>query len=139
MTEKIFPAKLEELDNVLAFMEIECENAGCSPKDQMQINICLEEMFVNVAHYAYGDAEGDVLLKVSSENDEITITLEDSGKPYNPLEKEDPDITLTASERPIGGLGIYMTKKIMDEVSYIYEDGKNKFTMKKQIKGPVCK
>lgn len=133
MIEKIFPAKVEELDNVTAFIEEECEKIECPLKDQMQINIALEEMFVNVAHYAYHPEDGLVEVQVSGEDKTLTISLIDTGTPYNPLAKEDPDITLEANERQIGGLGIFMTKKIMDEVEYKFEDGKNIFTMKKKV------
>lgn len=133
MVEKIFPAKVEELDNVTAFIEEECEKIDCPLRDQMQINIALEEMFVNVAHYAYHPEDGLVEVQVSGEDKTLTISLIDSGTPYNPLAKEDPDVTLDAGDRPIGGLGIFMTKKIMDEVEYKFEDGKNIFTMRKKV------
>ena len=99
----------------------------------MQIQVCVEEMFVNVAHYAYNGAEGTVTLDIDVDNGVMTITLTDEGMQFDPLAKKDPDITLAASERPIGGLGIFMVKKSMDEVEYKRENNKNIFTMKKKI------
>ena len=130
-------AKDENLQKVLELAEAAMEECGCPMKLQIMTTICLEEMAVNVFHYAYpDDPEAEkALLTVEIQEDDgfLEITLIDSGIPYNPLEKEDPDITLSAEERGIGGLGIYMTKQKMDEVSYRYEDGKNIFTMKKRM------
>lgn len=87
-----------------------------------QIDLAVEEIFVNIAHYS-GSAEACV--NCSFENDKLEVTFSDSGVPFNPLAKPDPDITLNAEEREIGGLGIYLTKKFMDTVSYEYKDGMN--------------
>ena len=99
----------------------------------MQVEIAVEEIFVNVAHYAYAPNTGSVTVgvKISDDPRFATITFKDGGKPYNPLAKPDPDVTLPADEREIGGLGIFMTKKVMDELSYEYTDGKNVLTLKK--------
>lgn len=133
MTEKTFPATDESLADALAFVEEELEKYDCPVKTVMQITICVEEMFVNVAHYAYADTEGEVTLTMDIENRLFSITLTDAGLPFDPLAKEDPDITLSAEERDIGGLGIFMVKKSMNEVTYERKDGKNIFTMKKEI------
>ena len=133
MSVRVFPATDKALTDALAFVEDELTAAGCSMKTLMQIQICVEEMFVNVAHYAYNGAEGTVTLNIDVENGLMTITLTDSGLPFDPLAKDDPDITLSAAERPIGGLGIFMVKKSMDEVEYNRKDDKNIFTMKKHI------
>lgn len=87
-----------------------------------QIDLAVEEIFVNIAHYS-GAAEA--IINCSFENDKLEITFSDSGVPFNPLAKPDPDLTLNAEEREIGGLGIYLTKKFMDTVSYEYKDGMN--------------
>ena len=87
-----------------------------------QIDLAVEEIFVNIAHYS-GSAEA--CINCSFENDKLEVTFSDSGVPFNPLAKPDPDITLNAEEREIGGLGIYLTKKFMDTVSYEYKDGMN--------------
>ena len=127
-------ADTAELDNVLSFADAILEELGCSVKAQMQIDIAIEEIFVNIAHYAYPEAEGEAVIYVESgEGPSVTITFEDEGIPYDPLQNEDPDITLSAEDRPIGGLGIFMVKKSMDEVSYEYKDGKNRLTIKKSF------
>lgn len=127
-------ADTAELDNVLSFADAILEELGCSVKAQMQIDIAIEEIFVNIAHYAYPESEGEAVISVDSgEGPSVTITFEDEGIPYDPLKNEDPDITLSAEDRPIGGLGIFMVKKSMDEVSYEYKDGKNRLTIKKSF------
>lgn len=132
MEEKVFPAQTSELDNAMSFITEGMEAAGASMKTVMQVSVAFEEMFVNVAHYAYPDKDGDVTIGFGAEDNEITIQLTDSGIPFNPLEKAEPDTTLSAEERQIGGLGIFMVKKTMDDVSYEYKDGKNIFTMRKR-------
>ena len=104
-------------------------------KTQTAICVALEEVFVNVAHYAYGEGEGDVRLSISfeAESRNITFRMADKGIPFDPLKKPDPDITLSAEERKIGGLGIFITKKTMDTVTYAYENGENILTMIKKI------
>ena len=128
-------ADTAELDNVLSFADAILEELGCSVKAQMQIDIAIEEIFVNIAHYAYPEAEGEAVIYVEpgEGSSSVTITFEDEGIPYDPLKNEDPDITLSADDRPIGGLGIFMVKKSMDEVSYEYKDGKNRLTIKKSF------
>lgn len=133
MMTKVFPATDEALADAIAFVEEELEKLDCSMKRVMQITVCVEEMFVNVAHYAYGCGQGDVALTFDHDGRTVSITLTDSGMAFDPLAKADPDITLSAEERRIGGLGIFMVKKSMDEVSYERKDGKNIFTMKKEI------
>ncbi len=129
------PAKIEQLDNVLDFINTELENQNCPMKAQMQIAIAVEEIFVNIASYAYQPVEGDATIRCEVGGDplEVTIQFLDHGKPYNPLKKEDPDISLSAEDRPIGGLGIFMVKKSMDSIDYEYVDGKNILTIKKSL------
>ena len=135
-------AKLERLKEVLAFLDGILEEADCPPKAQMQLEIALEEMFVNIAHYAYEKtdvpkaeqfAEITVCVTESDGVRYALVRLCDRGIPYNPLAKADPDTTLSATDRPIGGLGIYMVKKSMDRVEYEYRDGRNIFTMGKKL------
>ena len=128
-------ADVNELQRVLNIVEGCVQEIDCSPKALMQINVAVEEIFVNIAHYAYSDKTGDAVIEVeiSSEPKAITITFIDSGVKYDPLAKPDPDVTLSAKERKIGGLGIFMTKKFMDELSYEYRDGQNVFAMKKNL------
>lgn len=133
MIEKTFPATDDSLAGAISFVEDELNKLECSSKNIMQITVCVEEMFVNVAHYAYGGETGEVTLVIDNENSTVSITLVDSGAPFDPLKKEDPDITLSAEDRQIGGLGIFMVKKSMNEVTYERRDNKNIFTMKKNI------
>ena len=135
MTVKSFPAKTEELSDVLGFVDQTLEECGCPMKIQMAICVAIEEVFVNVAHYAYSGGEGDVTFGIGfdEESRAITFRMTDRGVPFDPLNKPDPDITLSAEEREIGGLGIYITKKTMDEVTYAYENGENILTMIKKI------
>lgn len=133
MIEKNFPAKDDALADAMAFVEDELDKLGCSMKEVMQITVCVEEMFVNVAHYAYEGNDGEITLSIDDKNGNVAITFTDEGKPFDPLEKEDPDITLSAEDRQIGGLGIFMVKKSMNEVHYERKDGKNIFIMKKNI------
>ena len=132
---RTFPAKTEALTDVLAFVEQILEKYECSMKIQTAICVAIEEVFVNVAHYAYGEAEGDVKFDITFDKDTRTATfrMADKGVPFDPLKKPEPDITLSAEEREIGGLGIFITKKTMDLVTYAYENGENILTMIKKI------
>lgn len=133
MMERVFHATDEALSEALAYVEEQLERYDCPMRTVMQITVCVEEMFINVAHYAYPDGTGMVTINLDLENGMFSITFIDEGVPFDPLKKEDPDITLSADDREIGGLGIFMVKKSMNEVSYEYKDGKNVFTMKKKI------
>ena len=132
MKELVIEAKTGNLDAVLDFVGAELEAAECPVKLQTQIAIAVEEVFVNIAHYAYNPEVGGAVIRVAVD-DEVTIEFEDSGRPYNPLEKDDPDITIGAEEREIGGLGIFMVKKIMDAAEYRNEAGKNILCVRKAI------
>ncbi len=123
----------DNLHLVLDFIDSELEASNCPTKKKMQIAIVVEEIFINVAYYAYFPDTGTVLVRCQVENNppQITIQFIDSGKPFNPLDKKDPDITLTAEERDIGGLGLYMVKKSVDCVNYEYQNEKNILTIKK--------
>lgn len=133
MFELTVAAEIDRLHDVLAFVDDLLEAHDCPMKAQMQIDVALEELFVNIAHYAYPDSAGEAVIRVGFTAEAVQITLIDSGIPYDPLAKPDPDITLGAQDRPIGGLGIFMTKKLMDDISYQYSDGNNKLTIKKRI------
>ncbi|WP_026663166.1 ATP-binding protein [Butyrivibrio proteoclasticus] len=127
-------ATKENLIAVNEFVETNLEKIDCPMKAMMQINVAVEEIYINIASYAYGDASGqaEILLDTDTPG-QVSIVFKDSGTPYDPLAKEDPDITLSAEERGIGGLGIFMVKKSMDDVKYRYEDGKNILTLIKKI------
>ena len=135
MTNQTFPAKTEALPDILGFVEETLEGYGCPMKIQMAVCVAIEEVFVNVAHYAYGNGDGDMNLGIGfdEENRTITFRMTDKGVPFDPLQKPDPDITLSAEEREIGGLGIFIAKKTMDSLRYSYENGENILTMLKTI------
>ena len=125
----------ENLKTVLSFIEDHLNGIDCPPKARMQIGLAAEEIFVNVAHYAYAPKKGNVTIRVelTEEPKEARITFIDRGLPYDPLQKADPDVTLSAEDRPIGGLGIFVTKKVMDDVAYEYRSGQNILTMRKNL------
>lgn len=133
MKEMTLLAKTEYLDQVLDFVNGFLEEKNCSMRAQMELDIAIEELFVNVASYAYRPKDGPVTIQVSFEENMVSIVFIDGGKPYNPWEKEDPDITLSAEERQIGGLGVYLVKNTMNQVDYRYEDHKNILTIRKKI------
>ena len=133
MPGRTFPAEDKALKEVLAFTEEQLEAAGCPMKKIMPITVAIEEMFVNIAHYAYPDSTGTVRDSIESGDHCVTFRLADSGVPFDPLARPDPDVTLSSKERKIGGLGIYMMKQTMDDVSYEYSNGENVLTMKKNI------
>ena len=129
------PAQTEELKKVLAFVDSRLEAADCPVKTQLQIDVAVEEIFVNIAHYAYADGDGtaEITARVEGDPAEAVIEFRDAGVPYDPLSRPDPDVTLSAEDRRIGGLGIYMVKKSMDAVRYRHEDGRNVLTIRKRI------
>lgn len=135
MAEITVAATLENLDMVTDFINEQLEKADCSMKLMTQVDLAVEEIYVNIAHYAYHPEVGEAVVRceVSGDPLQIIIGFEDHGKPYNPLEKEDPDITRSAEERPIGGLGIFMVKKLVDDISYEFKNGKNVLTISKKM------
>jgi anti-sigma regulatory factor (Ser/Thr protein kinase) len=132
MIEKIFPAEIKELSSVLVFLEEELDKAQTNPKLMVTFAIAVEELFVNVAHYAYPDSKGTAKIGIDTSGDSIVVQISDSGIPFDPLAKPDPDVTLAAEDRKIGGLGIYMVKKSMDSVVYEYKDNQNILTISKR-------
>ena len=135
MKELTVDATIENVAAVTAFVDEQLEQIGCPIKTQMQVDIAIDELFGNIAHYAYNPEVGAATVRVEVSEDPlaVVITFIDNGVPYDPLAKADPDITLSAEEREIGGLGIYMVKRSMDDVSYEYKDGKNILRIKKNI------
>ena len=126
-------ATKDNLYKVMEFVDEFLEEKNCLPKAQTQIDLSVEEVFVNIANYAYRDSKGDCEIIQSYSNGEFTITFKDSGMPFDPLAKADPDNSLSADERQIGGLGVFLVKKNMDEVTYKFEENKNILTLKKRI------
>ena len=125
----------ENLQEVQDFVEEHLAAVDCPPKAVMQIGVAVEEIFVNITHYAYNPETGKATVRVEIGDDpvRVTITFIDHGVPYDPLAKEDPDVTLSAEERDIGGLGIFMTKNLMDDVTYEYKDGQNILVLQKKL------
>lgn len=127
-------ATMDNLDTVLSFVEERLENMDCPMKISMKVAVCVEELFVNVVNYAYDGCVGKCLVVFEGAENEpckAIITMVDEGKAFNPLEKDDPDTTLDADNREIGGLGIFMVKNIMDKISYDRKDEKNIIIMEK--------
>ena len=131
--EKKFNASMDELDNVLNFIDNEIKDINDN-KLLTKFNLVVEEIFVNIVSYAYEDNSNNntVTISIKDNDDKTIITFIDSGKHFNPLIKDDPDISLSADERPVGGLGIYLVKKMMDNVEYEYKDNKNILTIEKR-------
>ena len=135
MKELTIAATVENIEVVTDFVNQQLELLECPMKAQMQIDIAIDELFSNIAHYSYNPEVGHATVRVEVVENPlaVTITFIDNGIPYDPLAKEDPDLTLSAEERQIGGLGIYMVKKSMDEITYEYKDGQNILSIKKCI------
>ncbi len=127
------PAKLEGMDVILAFVSLLLDTHDCSPKARTQVRMAVEELYVNVTLYAYPSGDGWAEIRGSIEDGIATFVLIDSGNPFNPLEKPDPDILLSGEDRGIGGLGIYMVKTMLDDVKYVYQDGCNRLTLRKKL------
>ena len=137
MKELTIAATVENIETVTNFVNEQLDAFDCPMKAQMQIDIAIDELFGNIAHYAYNPDVGEATVRVEvTENPlAVVITFIDKGVPYDPLAKDDPNTTLSADEREIGGLGIYMVKKSMDDITYEYKDGQNILKIKKIFKG----
>lgn len=135
MNEMTVEAKVENIPAITAWIDEELEKVGCSIKAQMQIDVAIDELFSNIAYYAYAPDTGEATVRFGFDpaSRTATITFIDSGKPYNPLERNDPDITKTVEERTVGGLGIFLVKKTMDSLNYHYSEGRNIFSIQKKV------
>ena len=135
MKEMTIAATVENIDVVTDFVNEQLEVYDCPMKAQMQIDIAIDEFFSNIAHYAYNPETGDATVRVEVVEDPmaVVITFIDKGIPYDPLKKADPNTALSAEEREIGGLGIFMVKKTMDDITYEYKDGQNILKIKKNL------
>lgn len=135
MKELVIEAEKNNLPQVLEFVDEQLEAVDCPMMTQTTIDIAVEELFVNIASYAYNPEIGIAVVQVTVHDDPLSveITFIDNGTQYDPLAKADPDTTLSAAQRQIGGLGIFMVKKSMDAVNYEYKDGKNILTIKKTL------
>lgn len=135
MKEMNIEATIDNIPTVTAWVDEQLEALDCPMKAQMQIDIAIDELFSNIARYAYNPETGPATVRVEvAENPmAVVITFIDQGIPYDPLKREDPNTHLPAEEREIGGLGIFMVKKTMDDITYEYKDGQNILTIKKNI------
>jgi anti-sigma regulatory factor (Ser/Thr protein kinase) len=135
MKELTINATVDNIQTVTEFVDEQLENYDCPMKAQMQINIAIDEIFGNIAHYAYNPDTGSATVRVEVLKEPLSVIIAfiDNGKPYDPLKTKDPDITRSIDEREVGGLGIYMVKNLMDEILYEYKDGKNILTIKKNM------
>lgn len=135
MRELTIDATVENIVRATAFVDGQLESLGCPVKAQMQIDIAIDELFGNIAHYAYHPGVGPATVRVEVVEEPLSVVVSfiDNGIPYDPLSKADPDVGLPLEEREIGGLGIYMVKKSMDEISYEYKDGQNILRIRKNI------
>ncbi len=128
-------ARIENIPAVTDFVNEHLARLDCPPKAQSQIDVAVDELFGNIAHYAYAPDTGQATVRVEAAESprSVTVTFTDKGRPYDPLAAEDPDVTLSAEERQVGGLGVFMVKQIMDEVKYEYRDGQNILTIRKEL------
>lgn len=128
-------ALTENLPQVLAFIDAQLEEHNCPMKILSQIDLAVEEIFVNIASYAYNPNVGPATIRTEVNDNPLSVVISfvDKGVKYDPLAKPDPNTKLSADERPIGGLGIFLTKKLMDDISYEYKDGQNILTIKKLL------
>ncbi len=135
MKELTVDAAVENIEVVTDFVNEELEKLDCPLKARRQIDVAIDELFGNIARYAYSPDVGKATVRFAVEENplEVTITFIDNGIPFNPLEKSNPDTRLSAEERPIGGLGIFLVKKSMDMVEYEYKNGQNILKIKKNI------
>ena len=135
MKELTLEAVKENITAVTMFVDEQLEALECSMKAQMQLDVAVDELFTNIASYAYPSGTGNATIRLDFDPADrmFSITFIDSGIPYNPLEKPDPDVTLSAEERSIGGLGIFLVKKTMDDMTYRYENNQNIVTIRKKI------
>ena len=131
---KLDEARLDRLDEVLSFVNGILEEMDCPMKLLMQLDVAVEELYVNIAHYAYAPGSGPATIRVGTEPERVVaITFIDRGMPYDPLARPDPDVTLPAEERQIGGLGIYLVKKSMDDMTYRRDGDRNVLTIRKRV------
>lgn len=135
MKELIVEADTKNLEQVLEFVNQQLDIRNCSEQEKIEIDIAVEEIYVNISSYAYGSERGKAGIRCGIEESPLQVIIQflDNGKPYNPLEKPDPDISLSLEERQVGGLGIYLVKQSMTSVEYEYVDGKNILTIRKKF------
>ena len=135
MKEWTFEANIDRISWLTDQVNEELEKLDCPMKAQMQIDVAIDELLANIASYAYDLDAGETTVRFDFDADTRTVSLTfiDSGVPYDPLAKPDPDVTLSVEEREVGGLGIFLVKKTMDDMTYVRRDGRNELTIRKRI------
>lgn len=133
MEELRIDASMENVDRLISILDERLEAVDCPMKAQLQLDVAVEEVFGNICQYAYGQASGEAIVRMNITEQEASITFIDEGAPFNPLEKEEPDVEMEAMSENVGGLGIFMVKESMDAVTYEYNDGKNHLTIVKYL------
>lgn len=128
-------AKIENVDQVIEFINKELDAFGCIAKAKTEIDVAVDEIFANISNYAYNPNVGSVTIQIEKLDNPnaATITFIDSGVPFDPLIKKDPNVSLSAEERQVGGLGIFIVKKTMDKVEYEYKNNQNILKITKNI------
>ena len=125
------PATMDHFEESLGFIEERLRAAGIDERILTKVLTASEEIIVNIIQYAYQENEGDFMIEIEDHPDRTTLSFSDYGQPFDPLKKPDADTSLKAHEREIGGLGILMVKKLMDDVQYDFSDGRNTLTITK--------
>ena len=135
MKEWTFEASIDRIPWLTEQIDTMLEELDCPMKVQLQIDVAIDELIANIASYAYGNGSGSATVRFDFDADTrtVAITFIDSGMPYDPVGKPDPDVTLSAEKREVGGLGIFLVKKTMDDMTYIRRDGRNELTIRKRI------
>jgi len=128
-----FNASLEVFDSAREYVEEQLEICEMGPAKIMQMSLVFEELFANIANYAYPDGNGKVLIDVFREGTRAVLRFTDNGFAFDPLAKDDPDISLGIEDRPIGGLGIFLSRKLSDSITYKRENEQNILTVEKEI------
>ena len=130
----VLPNDVQEVPKLAGFIDEFCETCGIDMSTTMSLNLAIEEAVVNVMDYAYPNGgKGDVYIEAECDNDVMTFIIRDNGIPFDPTKASEVDTTLSAEERPIGGLGIHLVRTIMDTEEYNYTDGQNVLTLKKKL------
>lgn len=138
MLEKRVPARMEYMNGVLEAFRGYLKEVGCPEETVLHLEIALEELFTNIASYAYEEEPGQVRVSCGFEDGELVLEVEDSGISFNPLERGAPDFQIPIEERPVGGLGIHMVRQFVDSAEYQYRDGHNILRLKKCIRPKLC-
>ena len=135
MKEMAFTASIDMIGPVTDFVNEILAGLDCPEQSRIQIDVAVDEILSNIIRYAYPSAPGPATVRVEVEKDPLTVvmTFIDRGAPYNPLTAKAPDITLPRRRRPVGGLGLFMVRNTMDDLSYEYRDGQNILTVRKKI------